>query len=123
MSSQHPTSRLNPTLLAEEMKYLRELAQKAGRDQDAIGLTLRWNALPALTDEFAVEKVAQRLREYKEAGVKHVCFDLNIPQPSSLPVMLETMERLIQCLIPRLSLEQMSFLPRTSDRPARECGD
>ncbi len=98
----HPTNRLSPSVLAEEMKYLRELAQKAGRNEDAIGLTLRWNAVPALTDKFAVEKVAQRLREYKEAGVKHVCFDLNIPQPSSLPVMLETMERLIQEVIPRL---------------------
>ncbi len=98
----HPTNRLSPSELAEGMKYLRDLAQKAGRHPGAIALTLRWNALPSLSDNSAVEEVVQKLREYKRTGVQHICFDLNIPQPSSLPGMLETMECLKKEVIPRL---------------------
>ncbi len=98
----HPTNRLNPSALAEEMKYLRGLAQKAGRDPEALVVSLRWNALPSLSDSSAVEEVVQKLREYKRAGVQHICFDLNVPQPSSLPGMLETMECLKKEVIPRL---------------------
>lgn len=97
----HPTNRLSASALAEEMKYLRGLARKAGRDPDAIELTLRWNALPALNDRGTVEGLVEKLRSYQEAGVQHVCFDLNIPQPCSLPVMLETMECLKKEVIPR----------------------
>lgn len=98
----HPTNRLSPSDLAEEMKHLRALAQKAGRDADAIVLTLRWNAVPSLSDNSAVKEVVQKLREYKRAGVQHICFDLNIPQPSSLPGMIESMECLKKGVIPRL---------------------
>lgn len=98
----HPTNRLSPSELAEGMKYLRGLAQKAGRHPGAIELTLRWNALPALNDRGTVEELVEKLRSYQEAGVQHVCFDLNIPQPCSLPVMLETMECLKKEVIPRL---------------------
>jgi probable F420-dependent oxidoreductase len=98
----HPTNRLSPSALAEEMKYLRGLAQKAGRDPEALGVSLRWNALPSLSDNSALEEVAQKLHQYKEAGVRHICFDLNIPQPSSLPGMLETMECLKKEVIPRV---------------------
>lgn len=98
----HPTNRIGPLRLAEQMGHLRALAQKAGRDPGAIAATLRWNASPALTQNFVAEEVLQRLWQYKEVGVRHVCFDLNIPQPSSLPVMLRTMEALAQHVIPRV---------------------
>jgi probable F420-dependent oxidoreductase len=96
----HPTSRLSPSVLAEEMKCLRDFARKAGRDPDRIQLTLRWNA-SSLTRTLAVGNVVETLRQYQEAGVQHICFDLNIPEPSALSVMLETMERLTHEVIPR----------------------
>lgn len=98
----HPTNRLGPSALAEEMKYLRDLAQKAGRDPDAIALTIRWNAVPGLTDSFAVNEMALKLRQYKEVGVQHVCFDYNIPQPTSLQAMFKGMERLMHEVIPKI---------------------
>ena len=98
----HPTNRLSPSRLAEEVKHLRALAQKAGRDSDAIISTLRWNAVSTLTDRSGVEEMILKLRAYQEAGVQHVCFDLNIPRPSSLSEMIETMELLMQEVIPRL---------------------
>ena len=90
-----------PTVLAEEMKHLQNLAQKAGRDPSAIALTLRWNAFPSLTEKHVLGEVAERLHQYREVGVQHVCFDLNIPEPSSLAVMLETMQLLMEEIIPR----------------------
>lgn len=98
----HPTNRMNPLALAREMKRLRDLAQKVGRAPDAVALTLRWNAVPPLADKSVIEEVLQRLRQYRDAGVQHVCFDLNIPRPSPLPAMLETMEWLMQGVICRL---------------------
>jgi probable F420-dependent oxidoreductase len=98
----HPTNRLSPSHLAEAMKHLRALAQKAGRDPDAVALTLRWNALPSLTQRSNVGELIEKLHDYENAGVQHVCFDLNIPQPSPLPEMIKTMERLMHEVIPRL---------------------
>ena len=99
----HPTNRFGPSELAREMKHLRQLARQFGRDPERIELSLRWNALPALSEKTEVEETARRLREYEEAGVKHVCFDLNIPHPCPLPSMLQTMETLIHEVIPRSS--------------------
>lgn len=98
----HPTNRLSASALAEEMQYLRDLARKAGRDPDAIALTLRWNAVPGLTNSFAVNEMALKLRQYKEVGVQHVCFDYNIPQPTSLQAMFKGMERLMHEVIPKI---------------------
>lgn len=98
----HPTNCLSASALAEEMKYLRGLARKAGRDPDAIALTVRWNAVPGLTDSFAVNEMALKLRQYKEVGVQHVCFDYNIPQPTSLQAMFKGMERLMHEVIPKI---------------------
>jgi len=98
----HPTSRLGASALAKEMKYIRELAARAGRDPNGITLSVRWNASPFLTHGFVLEDVVSTLDNYRELGVEHVCFDLNLPQPSSLPVMLETMDRLMQEVLPKL---------------------
>jgi probable F420-dependent oxidoreductase len=97
----HPTNRIGPARLAAQMGELRTLAQEAGRDPEAIAATVRWNA-SALAQSFAAGEVLERLRQYQEAGVKHVCFDFNIPQPSSLSRMLATMERLMKEVIQRL---------------------
>ena len=97
----HPTNRMGPARLAEQMGELRVLAQKAGRDPHAITATVRWNA-SSLTQSFAGQEVLERLQQYREAGVRHVCFDFNIPEPSPLPVMLRTMEALAQLVIPRV---------------------
>ncbi len=96
----HPTNRIGPSRLAEQMEQLRALAHKAGRDPNAIAATLRWNALPSLTQKNGLEEMVDRLGRYKGVGVQHVCFDFNIPQPSSLPVMLEGMERLKEEILP-----------------------
>lgn len=98
----HPTNRIGPLRLAEQMEHLRALAQKAGRDPGAIAATLRWNAVPGLTDSFAVNEMALKLRQYKEVGVQHVCFDYNIPQPTSLQAMFKGMERLMHEVIPKV---------------------
>jgi probable F420-dependent oxidoreductase len=90
----HPTSRLNPAAFAEEVKYLRRAAEKAGRNPDRLTLSLRWNALPDLQDKTEIESFSRALAGYQEIGVQHICFDLNIPQPRSLAAMLEVMERL-----------------------------
>ena len=90
----HPTSRLGPAAFAGEAKYLRQAAEKAGRDPRHITLSLRWNALPELTDKTQIESVQRGLRGYQEAGVQHICFDLNIPHERPLPRMVEMMERL-----------------------------
>jgi len=74
----------------------------AGREPDAVKATLRWNASPHLTQKFALEEVLGKLFEYREAGVEHVCFDFHIPRPSSLPEMLECMERLAESVIAKV---------------------
>lgn len=98
----HPTKRVGPAAMAEGGSYLRELARKAGRDPEAIALTLRWNNLPDINDKSSVQKMAQGLCEFRDAGLRHVCFDLNIPRPISLPAMLETMEGLMTRVIPEI---------------------
>ena len=99
----HPTNRFSPSDLVREMKHLKQLAEKAGRNPAHIELSLRWNNLPPLTEKTHVEATAQTLRGYQEAGVRHICFDLNIPRPCSLPDMLETMTRLKGDVMPRVT--------------------
>ncbi len=90
----HPTSRLTPAALAEGARKLRQTAEKAGRDPNAITLSLRWNALSDLQNKSDIADFSRALAGYREIGVQHVCFDLNIPQPRPLAAMLMTMERL-----------------------------
>jgi len=97
----HPTSRTTPEALAQGARLLRKYARAAGRDPEQLALTLRWNAIPALGEKKNLAQVRERLRAYQGVGVSHVCFDLNIPRPRSLPVMLDTMERLMQHVIQR----------------------
>ncbi len=97
----HPTSRIGPAKLAEGMKYIQEQARRAGRSSQAVKATLRWNASD-LIREFSAEEVLQTLLAFRAVGVEHVCFDLNVPQPSSLSEMLECMERLAHRILPRV---------------------
>jgi probable F420-dependent oxidoreductase len=87
----HPTSRFSPSDLAREMKELGRLAEKSGRNPERIELSLRWNNLPSFGERAAIEQTAERLRDYQNAGVTHVCFDLNIPQPRSQTELFEMM--------------------------------
>ena len=87
----HPTSRLSPSDLAREAAELKRLAEKFGRDPEKIELSLRWNHLPSFGERAAIEQTAATLRDYQNAGVTHVCFDLNIPRPRSVAEMLEMM--------------------------------
>ena len=95
----HPTSRFSPSDLAREMNELKRLAEKSGRDPEQIELSLRWNNLPSFAERTALEQTAERLRAYEKAGVRHVCFDLNIPRPRSLAEILEMMERLKEIFV------------------------
>jgi probable F420-dependent oxidoreductase len=98
----HPTSRLGASTLAKEMKYIRNSAANAGRHPEGITLSVRWNASPSLTGGFVVDDVVRTLDNYRESGVEHVCFDLNLPQPSSVAEMQKTMRRLALEVIPRI---------------------
>lgn len=98
----HPTSRLTPSVLAEHSKRLREMTHNAGRHPENLVVSLRWNAFPDLTDKNAAYEVVQKMHAYREAGVEHICIDLNIPECTSLGFMLETMDRLAEEVISRL---------------------
>ncbi|MFQ5682366.1 MAG: LLM class F420-dependent oxidoreductase [Candidatus Binatia bacterium] len=98
----HPTKRLGPAGMAKGRTYLRGLAQKEGRDPDAIALTLRWNNLPDINDNRGLQQMAQGLRDFQNAGLRHVCFDLNIPRSTSLSAMFGMMESLMHEVKPVL---------------------
>jgi len=74
--------------------HVRRAAEQAGRNPDRITLSLRWNSLPEPADKPQLENVQRALHGYRDAGVQHICFDLNIPQPRPLAAMMEMMERL-----------------------------
>lgn len=98
----HPTSRLGAQALGRSFKALRALAENAGRDASRITLSLRWNALADLTDSGNAAAMISKLREYRDAGVEHVCFDFNIPTPCSPAAMSEGMTRLAAKIIPKV---------------------
>jgi probable F420-dependent oxidoreductase len=98
----HPTSRMPIAEMTKKFAFVLRLAQDQGRDGKKIDLTLRWNAFPDLRDPANRSVVRQRLLEYREAGVKHICIDLNIPNPISIESMIETMEWLTGEILPTL---------------------
>jgi alkanesulfonate monooxygenase SsuD/methylene tetrahydromethanopterin reductase-like flavin-dependent oxidoreductase (luciferase family) len=98
----HPTSRMPVSEMADKMARIRANARAQGRDADAIALTLRWNAFPDLEAAENRRAVLQRLREYQDVGVEHICIDFNIPAPVSLDFMRERMERLMKEIVPAL---------------------
>jgi len=98
----HPTSRMPIAEMTKKFAFVSQLAQEQGRDGKKIDLTLRWNAFPDLRDPGNRTAVRQRLLEYCEAGVEHICIDLNIPSPISIESMIETMERLMGEIVPTL---------------------
>jgi len=98
----HPTSRMPIPELKEKIARARETAKQGGRKSEDIALTLRWNAFPDLTVPENRPLVAKKLRDYREAGVEHICIDFNIPKPASLDSIAENMERLMREIVPAL---------------------
>lgn len=98
----HPTSRIPIAEMTEKITRARDGAIKIGRKAEDIALTLRWNAFPDLAVPANRAVVAQKLREYREAGVEHICIDFNIPQPASMASIEENMERLMREIVPAL---------------------
>ena len=98
----HPTSRMPVSELTFKMKRIREMAGALGRKSDKITLSVRWNGFPDLTDPENVSVVKEKLREYDAVGVEHICIDLNIPQPVPVAFMTESMERLMEEVMPSI---------------------
>jgi probable F420-dependent oxidoreductase len=98
----HPTSRMPIPEMTEKITRARKAASRAGRNPEEIALTLRWNAFPDLAVPANRSLVAQKLRDYRTAGVEHICIDLNIPEPASMDAMDENMERLMREIVPSL---------------------
>jgi probable F420-dependent oxidoreductase len=98
----HPTSRIPVSELTDKMKHICEMARALGRKSEQIALSLRWNGFPDLTERKNVTIVRDKLHEYNEIGVKHICIDLNIPQPVPVSFMIESMERLMEDVVPSL---------------------
>ena len=98
----HPTSRMPVLELTDKMNRIREMARALGRKPEEITLSLRWNSFPNLTDRKSVSIVREKLRDYGDAGVEHICIDLNIPQPVPVSFMTESMERLTEAVIPSI---------------------
>ena len=98
----HPTSRIPIAEMTEKIARARDAASKNGRPGEKIALTLRWNAFPDLAVPENRSVVAQKLRDYRDAGVEHICIDFNIPQPTSMDSIDENMERLMREIIPTL---------------------
>ena len=98
----HPTSRMPIAEMTEKITRARDAASKRGRKAEDIALTLRWNAFPDLAVPANRSAVAQKLRDYREAGVEHICIDFNIPQPASMNAIDENMERLMREIVPAL---------------------
>ena len=98
----HPTSRMPIAEMTERITRARDAANKLGRKGEHIALTLRWNAFPDLAVPANRAVVAQKLHEYREAGVEHICIDFNIPQPASMDSIHENMERLMREIVPAL---------------------
>ncbi|MGE5303817.1 MAG: LLM class F420-dependent oxidoreductase [Alphaproteobacteria bacterium] len=98
----HPTSRMPIVEMTEKITRVRDAASKRGRKAEDIALTLRWNAFPDLAVPANRSAVAQKLRDYRAAGVEHICIDFNIPQPTSMNAIDENMERLMREIVPAL---------------------
>jgi len=98
----HPTSRMPIAEMTEKITRARDAASKRGRKAEDIALTLRWNAFPDLAVPANRSAVAQKLRDYREAGVEHICIDFNIPQPATMDSIDENMERLMREIVPAL---------------------
>jgi probable F420-dependent oxidoreductase len=98
----HPTNRLDALAVGQSFMFLKELAEGAGRDANRIALSLRWNGLPDLTYSGNVGAMISKLCEYRDIGVEHVCFDLNIPTPCGPAAMSEGMRRLAAEIIPKV---------------------
>ena len=96
----HPTSRLPIPEMTQKINRARDAASKKGRKPEDIALTLRWNAFPDLTVPANHALVAQKLQDYRNAGVEHICIDFNIPQPASMDSIDESMERLMREIVP-----------------------
>ena len=98
----HPTSRMPIAEMTKKFAFISQLAREQGRDAKKIALTLRWNAFPDLREAANRSAVRQKLLTCRDANVEHICIDLNIPSAISIASMLETMERLMEEIVPTL---------------------
>ncbi|HLA18362.1 MAG TPA: LLM class flavin-dependent oxidoreductase, partial [Dehalococcoidia bacterium] len=90
--------RLTPDELAEGWRVVQALAREAGRDPDALALSVRWplSILDAPGDGSqpfigTVEQVGESLRRYQSLGVAHVVFEP--PIMAGIDAALATLDR------------------------------
>ena len=75
---------------------VRQMASAAGRDPDAIEMSLRLN----VTGELDTLRLTDSLRAYEDAGVTHVCLAL---ESGDVPQLANTMRRIATDVIPALA--------------------
>ncbi|MBI2525074.1 MAG: LLM class F420-dependent oxidoreductase [Candidatus Rokubacteria bacterium] len=97
--------RLDPGELKDKVAELRRLVEAAGRDPEAIEVSLRIRLRFSDADRGerltgTVGKVADDIRRYGEAGVSHFLFDLEM---DSFQGMAETLERFAVEVRPQLT--------------------
>jgi alkanesulfonate monooxygenase SsuD/methylene tetrahydromethanopterin reductase-like flavin-dependent oxidoreductase (luciferase family) len=91
----HPNG-IPPEEYRAASEEVRQIASAAGRDPDAIEMTLRLN----VTGELDTSRLADSLRAYEDAGVSHVCLAL---ESGDVPQLANTMRRIATDVIPALS--------------------
>ena len=75
---------------------MRQIAASAGRDPDAIEMSLRMN----VTGDLDTSRLTASLRAYEDVGVTHVCLAL---ESGDVPKLEDTMRRIAADVIPALA--------------------
>lgn len=100
-----PAAPLEPQELTQNLAYLRQQAQRAGRDPNQIQVAMKAPLYDATTDangprrRFAgpPEAVQQDIQTYANAGVTHLIFDFRSPNPQETE---EKMSQFAQQIMP-----------------------
>jgi probable F420-dependent oxidoreductase len=104
-----PPSALHPPELARRVRRLREMAEQAGRDPDAITISFKaplgldgtaTATAPRTLLSGSAAEIAADLRAYAEAGVRHFVFDFTV---ATVPEMQSVLERFAAEVRPRLA--------------------